>query len=72
MFTYIYMTYFAEHHKYCSVKFRAVFPLKYLVSKMYKKITDLIRVGLYGGGARGSLVVKALCYKPEGRGSDSR
>jgi hypothetical protein len=23
-------------------------------------------------GARGSVVVKALCYKPEGRGSDSR
>jgi hypothetical protein len=24
------------------------------------------------GGARGSVVVKALCYKPEGRGFDSR
>jgi hypothetical protein len=24
------------------------------------------------GGARGSIVVKALCYKPEGRGFDSR
>jgi hypothetical protein len=23
-------------------------------------------------GARGSVVVKALCYKPEGRGFDSR
>jgi hypothetical protein len=23
-------------------------------------------------GARSSVVVKALCYKPEGRGSDSR
>jgi hypothetical protein len=23
-------------------------------------------------GARGSLVVKALCYKPEGRGFDTR
>jgi hypothetical protein len=23
-------------------------------------------------GARGSIVVKALCYKPEGRGFDSR
>jgi hypothetical protein len=23
-------------------------------------------------GARGSVVVKALCYKPEGRGLDSR
>jgi hypothetical protein len=25
---------------------------------------------MYMYGARGSLVVKALCYKPEGRGSD--
>jgi hypothetical protein len=25
-----------------------------------------------GGGARCSVVVKALCYKPEGRGSDTR
>jgi hypothetical protein len=25
-----------------------------------------------GAGARGSVVVKALCYKPEGRGFDSR
>jgi hypothetical protein len=25
-----------------------------------------------GDGARGSVVVKALCYKPEGRGFDSR
>jgi hypothetical protein len=24
------------------------------------------------GGARGSVVVKALCYKPEGRGFDNR
>jgi hypothetical protein len=26
----------------------------------------------YCVGARGSVVVKALCYKPEGRGFDSR
>jgi hypothetical protein len=25
-----------------------------------------------GGGARGSVVVKALCYKPEGRGFHTR
>jgi hypothetical protein len=25
-----------------------------------------------GSGARGSVVVKALCYKPEGRGFDTR
>jgi hypothetical protein len=24
------------------------------------------------GGVRGSVVVKALCYKPEGRGFDTR
>jgi hypothetical protein len=27
---------------------------------------------LLNGGTRGSVVVKALCYKPEGRGFDSR
>jgi hypothetical protein len=27
---------------------------------------------VHSGGARGSVVVKALCYKPEGRGFDSR
>jgi hypothetical protein len=26
----------------------------------------------WGTGARGSVVVKALCYKPEGHGFDSR
>jgi hypothetical protein len=25
-----------------------------------------------GGGARASIVVKALCYKPEGRGVETR
>jgi hypothetical protein len=25
-----------------------------------------------GGGAHGSVVVKTLCYKPEGRGFDTR
>jgi hypothetical protein len=27
--------------------------------------------GFRGGGARGSVVVKALCYKPEGHGFDN-
>ena len=30
------------------------------------------RYPLYGGGARGGVVVKALRYKPAGRGFDSR
>jgi hypothetical protein len=29
-------------------------------------------IGLYKYGARGSVVVKALCHKPEGRGFDTR
>jgi hypothetical protein len=29
-------------------------------------------VNAFEAGARGSVVVKALCYKPEGRGFDSR
>jgi hypothetical protein len=32
--------------------------------KLYSYLMEL--------GARGSVVVKALCYKPEGRGFDSR
>jgi hypothetical protein len=28
--------------------------------------------GAISAGARGSVVVKALCYKPEGRGFDTR
>jgi hypothetical protein len=49
--------------------------------------TDIVKVSFYEDlervfenfskyhmemGARGSVVVKALCYKPEGRGFDSR
>jgi hypothetical protein len=30
-----------------------------------------ITIKILGGGARGSVVVKALCYKPEGRGFDT-
>jgi hypothetical protein len=30
------------------------------------------RNGAFGKGARGSVVVKALCCKPEGRGFKSR
>jgi hypothetical protein len=29
-------------------------------------------INLYIMGARGSVVVKALCYKPEGRGFETR
>jgi hypothetical protein len=35
-----------------------------MMSKIMIVITKL--------GARGSVVVKALCYKPEGRGFDTR
>jgi hypothetical protein len=31
-----------------------------------------IYIYIYVPGARGSVVVKALCYKPEGRGFDTR
>jgi hypothetical protein len=34
-------------------------------------ICTLCHISVYSG-ARGSVVVKALCYKPEGRGFDSR
>jgi hypothetical protein len=33
---------------------------------------NLIKILYYKKGARGSVVVKTLCYKPEGRGFDSR
>jgi hypothetical protein len=35
-------------------------------------VISLVLVLVYVLGARGSVVVKALCYKPEGRGFDSR
>jgi hypothetical protein len=34
--------------------------------------TNIITAFDFVKGARGSVVVKALCYKPEGRGFDSR
>jgi hypothetical protein len=37
-----------------------------------RRWVDNIRMDLGEVGARGSVVVKALCYKPEGRGFDSR
>jgi hypothetical protein len=33
---------------------------------------NLTKMGYENIGARGSVVVKALCYKPVGRGFDSR
>jgi hypothetical protein len=32
----------------------------------------IVNRGKWGGGARGIIVVKALCYKPEGRGFETR
>jgi hypothetical protein len=41
--------------------------------RVLNKIQDLDNVHTcYSWGVRGSEVVKALCYKPEGRGFDSR
>jgi hypothetical protein len=37
-----------------------------------KNIRELIKLLPVYVGARGSVVVKALCYKPEGRGFDTR
>jgi hypothetical protein len=34
--------------------------------------TQIFQMTYFAWGARGSVVVKALCYKPEGRGFDSR
>jgi hypothetical protein len=35
-------------------------------------LSNIITIITHVRGARGSLVVKALCYKPEGRGFDTR
>jgi hypothetical protein len=40
---------------------------------LHGEIAEIFLSGLRSGkGARGSVVVKALCYKPEGRGFDTR
>jgi hypothetical protein len=42
--------------------------------KMWGHVTEekLYNLEFSPNGARGSVVVKALCYKPDGRGFDSR
>jgi hypothetical protein len=48
-------------------------PLSYLLlSSQPVMIVFVFRISLFRDGARGSVVVKALFYKPEGRGFDSR
>jgi hypothetical protein len=46
------------------------------LTNIYGDILDLWLKEYYvdtrGGGARGSIVVKALCYKPEGRVFETR
>jgi hypothetical protein len=44
---------------------------RYVMSQM-EYIYELFHGVLDDLGARGSVVVKALCYKPEGRGFDTR
>jgi hypothetical protein len=39
---------------------------------MHVSLVVIADTNATGMGARGSEVVKALCYKPEGRGFDSR
>jgi hypothetical protein len=39
---------------------------------MHRKIPLLIIIPVLTQGVRGSVVVKALCYKPEGRGFETR
>jgi hypothetical protein len=36
------------------------------------RITSYIYLKYISGGARGSIVFKALCYKPEGHGFETR
>jgi hypothetical protein len=54
-----------------SVQYRTLYPV---IQLDYVHLSDVYKFGPYltKGGARGSVVVKALCYKPEGRGFDSR
>jgi hypothetical protein len=48
-------------------------PLRVNSSELKKIGTSYIFISVLGlEGARGSVVVKALCYKLEGRGFDSR
>jgi hypothetical protein len=42
------------------------------IYKLYTNKKPEIILAVSQMGARGSVVVKALCYKPEGRGFDSR
>jgi hypothetical protein len=39
---------------------------------MSHRLAQVLCITLFDVGARGSIVVKALCYKPEGRGFEAR